>query len=94
MPEWITTLGFAWAQRGCPESTSFGGSDPTIRVIAMLLGARVALASHGAKASGSRGCQHQPWSFSKIALSLIEDVFTIGSTRAHSSGHHLRNPFP
>lgn len=59
---------------------AFGGSDPTVRMIAMLLGGSVALTSHGAKAAVRVAANTSPEPFSNIALSLIEDVFTIGST--------------
>ena len=59
---------------------AFGGSDPTVRMIAMLLGGSVALSSHGAKAAIRVAANTSPEPFSNIALSLIEDIFTIGSS--------------
>jgi hypothetical protein len=61
---------------------AFGGADPTVRMIAMLLGGSVALTSHGAKAAVRVAANTSPEPFSNIALSLIEDVFAIGSTVA------------
>ncbi len=59
---------------------AFGGSDPAVRMIAMLLGGTVALSSHGAKAAVRVAANTSPEPFSNIALSLIEDVFTVGSS--------------
>ena len=59
---------------------AFGAADPAVRIIAMLLGGSVALSSHGAKAAVRVAANHSPEPFSNIALSLIEDVFTIGSS--------------
>ncbi len=59
---------------------AFGAADPTVRIVAMLLGGSVALSSHGAKAAVRVAANHSPEPFSNIALSLIEDVFTIGSS--------------
>ncbi len=59
---------------------AFGTADPSIQMIAMLLGGSVALSSHGAKAAVRVAANHSPEPFSNIALSLIEDVFTIGSS--------------
>jgi uncharacterized membrane protein HdeD (DUF308 family) len=59
---------------------AFGTADPTIRIIAMLLGGSVALSSHGAKAAVRVAANHSPEPFSNIFLSLIEDVFTIASS--------------
>ncbi len=59
---------------------AFGGDDPTIRLIAMLLGGTVALSSHGAKAAVRVAANTSPEPFSNIALSLMEDLFTISSS--------------
>jgi hypothetical protein len=59
---------------------AFGGADPTVRMIAMLLGGGVALSSHGAKAAVRVAANTSPEPFSNIALSLVEDVFAIGSS--------------
>jgi hypothetical protein len=59
---------------------AFGTADPAVRIIAMLLGGSVALSSHGAKAAVRVAANTSPEPFSNIALSLIEDVFTIGSS--------------
>jgi hypothetical protein len=59
---------------------AFGGSDPAIRMIAMLIGGSVALTSHGTKAAVRVAANTSPEPFSNIALSLMEDVFAIGSS--------------
>jgi uncharacterized membrane protein len=59
---------------------AFGGADPTVRMIAMLVGGSVALTSHGAKAATRAAANMSPEPFSNIGLSLIEDVFAIGSS--------------
>ncbi|MEO5922862.1 MAG: DUF4126 domain-containing protein [Bryobacteraceae bacterium] len=59
---------------------AFDGDDPTIRMIAMLLGGSVALTSHGAKTAVRVAANTSPEPFSNIALSLMEDLFTISSS--------------
>lgn len=59
---------------------AFGNADPSVRMIAMLLGGTVALTSHGAKAATRVAANTSPEPFSNIALSLMEDVFTISSS--------------
>jgi len=59
---------------------AFGGADPAVRMIAMLLGGTVALTSHGAKAATRVAANTSPEPFSNIALSLMEDIFTISSS--------------
>jgi hypothetical protein len=59
---------------------AFGTADPTVRMIAMLLGGTVALTSHGAKAAARVAANTSPEPFSNITLSLVEDVFTISSS--------------
>jgi hypothetical protein len=59
---------------------AFGNADPTVRMIAMLLGGSVALTSHSAKAATRVAANMSPEPFSNIGLSLIEDVFAIGSS--------------
>jgi hypothetical protein len=59
---------------------AFGGSDPTVRMIAMLLGGSVALSSHSAKAAVRVAANTSPEPFSNIAFSLLEDVFAVGAS--------------
>jgi len=59
---------------------AFSNADPTVRTIALLLGGGVALSSHGAKAATRVAANLSPEPFSNIALSLLEDAFTIGSS--------------
>jgi uncharacterized membrane protein len=61
-------------------ATAFADFDPTIKMAAMLVGGSLALGSHGTKAATRLAANTSPEPFSNIALSLIEDVFTIGST--------------
>ncbi len=59
---------------------AFGESDAAVRTIAMLLGGSVALTSHGAKAAVRVAANTSPEPFSNVALSLVEDVFAVGSS--------------
>ena len=59
---------------------AFGGEEPAIRMIAMLLGGSVALTSHGAKAAVRLAANTSPEPFSNIALSLMEDIFAVGAS--------------
>jgi ABC-type multidrug transport system fused ATPase/permease subunit len=61
-------------------ATAFADFDPTVKTIAMLVGGGVALGSHGLKATTRLAANTSPEPFSNIALSVSEDVLTIGST--------------
>ena len=61
-------------------ATAFADFDPSIKLAAMLVGGSLALGSHGAKAATRLAANASPEPFSNIALSLGEDVLTIGST--------------
>ncbi len=61
-------------------ATAFADFDPTIKTIAMIVGGGVALGSHGLKATTRLAANTSPEPFSNIALSLGEDIFTIGAT--------------
>ncbi|MEO8097566.1 MAG: DUF4126 domain-containing protein [Acidobacteriota bacterium] len=59
---------------------AFAHADPSIQVIALLLGGGVALTSHGTKAAIRAVANTSPEPVSNIALSLAEDAVTIGSS--------------
>ena len=61
-------------------ATAFADFDPTVKMAAMLVGGSLALGSHGAKAATRLAANTSPEPFSNIGLSLVEDVFTVGST--------------
>jgi hypothetical protein len=61
-------------------ATAFADFDPSIRMIAVLLGGSVALTSHAAKSAIRVAANTSPEPFSNIILSLVEDVFTIGAS--------------
>ena len=61
-------------------ATAFADFDPSIKMAALLAGGTLALGSHGTKAATRLAANTSPEPFSNIALSLIEDVITIGST--------------
>lgn len=61
-------------------ATAFADFDPTVKTIAMIVGGGVALGSHGLKATTRLAANTSPEPFSNIALSLGEDIFTVGST--------------
>jgi hypothetical protein len=57
---------------------AFAEADPSVRVIATLLGGGIALSSHGAKAATRATANLSPEPFSNIALSLFEDAIAVG----------------
>jgi len=60
-------------------ASAFAHFDPSVRVIALLVGGGVALSSHGTKAATRLAANTSPEPVSNIALSLAEDAVTIGS---------------
>ncbi|HEX4948712.1 MAG TPA: DUF4126 domain-containing protein [Blastocatellia bacterium] len=60
-------------------ATAFADFDPTVKTIAMIVGGGVALGSHGLKATTRLAANTSPEPVSNIALSVGEDIFTIGS---------------
>ncbi len=61
-------------------ASAFADFDPTVRILALLAGGGVALSSHGTKAATRLAANTSPEPVSNIALSLVEDVVTVGST--------------
>jgi uncharacterized membrane protein len=61
-------------------ASAFAHFDPSVRLIALLLGGGVALSSHGAKAATRLAANTSPEPFSNIALSLIEDAVAVGAS--------------
>jgi hypothetical protein len=61
-------------------ASAFANFDPAVRVTALLVGGGIALSSHGAKAATRLAVNTSPEPFSNIALSLMEDAVTIGSS--------------
>ena len=53
--------------------------DPTIRVVALLLGGGLALSTHGTKATVRAAANLSPEPVTNWTLSLVEDVFAIGA---------------
>jgi hypothetical protein len=53
--------------------------DPSLRVVALLVGGGLALSTHGTKASLRAAANVSPEPFSNWALSLAEDVFAVGA---------------
>lgn len=60
-------------------ATAVAEFDPAVKLAAMLVGGTLALGSHGTKAATRLAANTSPEPFSNIGLSLIEDVFAIGS---------------
>ena len=52
---------------------------PTVQVVALLLGGGLALSTHGTKATVRAAANASPEPFTNWALSIIEDVFTVGA---------------
>src|SRR5436190_23110407 len=59
-------------------SAAFSHFDSRVRLLAFLLGGGIALTSHGSKAAARLAVNTSPEPFSNIALSLLEDVGTVG----------------
>jgi hypothetical protein len=53
--------------------------DPSVRVVAFLLGGGLALSTHGTKATARAAANASPEPFSNWALSLVEDVLAVGA---------------
>jgi len=53
--------------------------DPSVRVVAFLLGGGLALSTHGAKATARAAANASPEPFSNWALSLVEDVLVVAA---------------
>ena len=61
-------------------ASAFAHFDPSVRLIALLVGGGVALSSHGAKAATRLAANTSPEPFSNIALSLFEDAIAVGAS--------------
>lgn len=61
-------------------AAAFSHADPTVRIIALLVGGGVGLSSHGTKAAVRATANLSPEPFSNIALSLAEDTVAVGSS--------------
>lgn len=53
--------------------------DPTVRVVALLLGGGLALSTHGTKATVRAGANLSPEPVTNWTLSLVEDMFAVGA---------------
>jgi Domain of unknown function (DUF4126) len=53
--------------------------NPTVQVVALLLGGGLALSTHGTKATARAAVNTSPEPFSNWALSILEDVITVGA---------------
>jgi hypothetical protein len=53
--------------------------DPTVRIIALLIGGTLALSTHGTKATLRAAANTSPEPVTNWTLSLVEDVFAIGA---------------
>jgi Domain of unknown function (DUF4126) len=61
-------------------ATAFAHFDPSVRLIALLVGGGIALSSHTAKTATRLAANTSPEPFSNIALSLLGDALAIGGT--------------
>ena len=59
-------------------AAAFGHFDSRVRLLAFLLGGGIALTSHGTKAAARLVVNASPEPFSNVALSVLEDVGSIG----------------
>jgi uncharacterized protein DUF4126 len=53
--------------------------NPTVQIVALLLGGGLALSTHGTKATARAAVNTSPEPFSNWALSIFEDVVTVGA---------------
>lgn len=60
-------------------ASAFADFAPSVRIVALLVGGSVALSSHGTKAATRLAANTSPEPVSNVALSLAEDVVTVGS---------------
>lgn len=60
-------------------ATAFGDFDPSVQVVAFLLGGGLALSAHGTKAGARAAINLSPEPASNIVASLTEDVIAVGS---------------
>ncbi len=61
-------------------ATAFAHFDPTVRLIALLVGGGIALGSHSTKTATRLAANTSPEPISNIALSLFGDALAVGST--------------
>lgn len=61
-------------------ATAFAHFDPSIRLLALLLGGGVALSSHSAKTATRLAANTSPEPFSNIILSLLGDFISVSGT--------------
>lgn len=61
-------------------ATAFAHFDPSVRLLAVLLGGGLALSSHGTKAATRLAANTSPEPVSNIILSLLGDVIAVGGT--------------
>jgi hypothetical protein len=61
-------------------ASAFASFDPSVRLIALLLGGGIALTSHGAKSAVRLAANTSPEPFSNVALGVLEDVTTAGGS--------------
>lgn len=61
-------------------ATAFAHFDPSVRIIALLIGGGIALSSHGTTTATRLAANTSPEPFSNIGLSLLADAVTLGGT--------------
>lgn len=63
-------------------ASAFGDYDPTIKVIAALIGGTLAFGSHATKTTTRAAVNTSPEPVSNLVVSTTEDVYAVGSTFA------------
>jgi hypothetical protein len=61
-------------------ASAFAHFDPSVRILALLMGGTLALSSHGTKTATRLTANASPEPFSNILLSLFEDAIAIGGS--------------
>ena len=61
-------------------ASAFGSFDPSVRIMALLLGGGVALASHGSKSAVRLAANASPEPFSNLGLGVLEDITSTGGS--------------
>lgn len=63
-------------------ASAFGDYDPTIKVVAALIGGTLAFGSHATKTTARAAVNTSPEPVSNLVVSTTEDVYAVGSTFA------------
>lgn len=63
-------------------ASAFGDYDPAVKIVAGLIGGTLALGAHATKSATRAAVNTSPEPASNVAVSVVEDVYALGSTFA------------